>query len=143
MGTGVLTPHDSHVRGGARPFVRHYAEMVAAMYVGMLGLGAVFAVILVAAGTTAADARYDLPVLFAVVMCFNMSVSMAAWMRHRGHAWDRVAEMVGAMVVPAVIAIGLFLAGVIEAGPVCPIECMASLATMLAVMLIRFEEYSN
>ena len=144
MSTNALGTGAPQVRrGGARPFLRHYGEMVLAMYAGMIVLGGVFALVLAAAGTTPSDARYDLPVLFALVMCFNMTVPMVAWMRHRGHDWNRAAEMAGAMVVPAIVAIGLFWAGAIEAGPICPIECMASLLTMLAVMIYRFEEYSQ
>ena len=117
--------------------------MVLAMYVGMLGLGAVFAAILFAFGTTPQDARYDLPVFFAFVMCFNMTVPMAFWMRHRGHPQNRIAEMVGAMVLPAVVAVILFGLDIVGAGAVCPIECTAMLGTMLAVMLIRAPEYSG
>ena len=72
-----------------------------------------------------------------------MTVSMAAWMCHRGHGWKRVAEMAGAMVLPAIVAIALFESGLVGAGPVCPIECMGSLLTMLGVMLLRAHEYST
>ena len=143
MSTTPVGPYAAiRTERGGRRFLRHYLEMVAAMYVGMLGLGAVFALVLATAGTTVESARYDIPVLFALVMCFNMTLPMAGWMRHRGHAWNRVTEMAGAMVAPAIVAIGLFAAGVIAAGPVCPIECMGSLVTMLAVMLFRAEEYA-
>ena len=54
------------------------------MYVGMLGLGAVFALILFAFGTTPQGARYDLPVLFALVLWFNMTAPDGVVMRHRG-----------------------------------------------------------
>jgi hypothetical protein len=113
------------------------------MYIGMIGLGAVFALILAAAGTTVEQARYDLPVLFALTMCLNMTVPMAAWMRHRGHSWARLGEMAGAMVAPAIVAIVLFWSGLIHAGAVCPIECTSTLVTMLAVMLLRSTEYSQ
>ena len=72
-----------------------------------------------------------------------MTLPMAAWMRHRGHNWERVWEMVGAMVLPAAIALGLFWSGAIGAGPVCPIECTATLFTMLGVMLLRASEYGR
>ena len=50
MSTNAAGSSAPRVRRGARHFLLHYGEMVLAMYVGMLALGAVFALVLAAAG---------------------------------------------------------------------------------------------
>jgi hypothetical protein len=79
----------------------------------------------------------------AVVMAFNMSAGMAVWMRHRDHSWGRIAEMAGAMVVPALAAIALFWARVIESGWILVLEHVAMVTAMVAVMLVHRGEYSR
>jgi hypothetical protein len=128
---------------GARHFLRHLGEMLLAMVVGMIVLGAVGRGILVAAGTSAAHVRETAPEVVAVVMAFNMSVGMAVWMCHRGHAWERIAEMSGAMFVPALAAIALFWGAVIESGAILALEHVAMIPAMIAVMLVRRCEYSR
>jgi hypothetical protein len=128
---------------GALHFLRHLGEMLLAMVGGMMVLGALDRGILVAAGTSAAHVRDTAPEVVAVVMAFNMSAGMAVWMRHRGHAWARIAEMAGAMFVPALAAIALFWGGVIESGAILAIEHVAMIPAMIAVMLVRRGEYSR
>ena len=143
MTTATAQPYAVRAAGSTRLFLRHYGEMILAMYGGMIGLGALFALILAGLGTTPEAVRYDLPVLFALVMCFNMTAGMVFWMRHRGHSRSRIVEMAGAMVAPAIAAIVLFWTGAVEAGAVCPIECIAMVPAMLAAMLVRRDEYSR
>jgi hypothetical protein len=128
---------------GARHFLRHLGEMLLAMVVGMIVFGAIGRGILAAAGTSASDVRETAPEVVAVVMAFNMSAGMAVWMRHRGHARARIAEMVGAMFVPAVAAIALFWGGVIESGAILALEHVAMIPAMVAVMLVHRGEYSR
>jgi hypothetical protein len=128
---------------GARHFLRHLGEMLLAMVVGMMVLGALDRGILAAAGTSAAHVRDAAPEVVAVVMALNMSAGMAVWMRHRGHAWARIAEMAGAMFVPALAAIVLFWGGVIESGAILALEHVAMIPAMVAVMLIHHGEYSR
>jgi hypothetical protein len=127
---------------GTRHFLRHLGEMLLAMVVGMMVLGALDRGILAAAGTTASHVRDAAPEVVAVVMAFNMSVGMAVWMRHRGHAWARIAEMAGAMFVPAVAAVALFWGGVIQSGAILALEHVAMIPAMVAVMLVHRGEYS-
>jgi hypothetical protein len=134
----MVSPH------GARHFLRHLGEMLLAMVVGMIVLGAVGRGILVAAGTSAAHVRDNTaPEAVAVVIALNMSAGMAVWMRHRGHAWARIAEMAGAMFVPALAAIVFSWGGVIESGAILAIEHVAMIPAMIAVMLIHRGEYSR
>jgi hypothetical protein len=128
---------------GARHFLRHLGEMLLAMVVGMMVLGALDRGILAAAGTSASHVRDAAPEVVAVVMAFNMSAGMAVWMRHRGHAWARITEMAGAMFVPALAAIALFWGGVIQSGGILVLEHVAMIPAMIAVMLVHRGEYSR
>jgi hypothetical protein len=128
---------------GARHFVGHLGEMLLAMVVGMIVLGALDRGVLAAVGTSASHVRDAAPEVVALVMAFNMSAGMAVWMRHRGHAWARIAEMAGAMFIPAVAAIALFWGGVIESGAILALEHVAMIPAMVAVMLVHRGEYSR
>jgi hypothetical protein len=128
---------------GPRHFLRHLGEMLVAMVAGMMVLGAFDRGILAMVGTSASHVRDTAPEVVAVVMAFNMSAGMAVWMRHRGHAWGRISEMAGAMVVPALVGIALFWAGVIESGAILALEHVAMIPAMIAVMLLRRGEYSR
>jgi hypothetical protein len=128
---------------GARHFFRHLGEMLLAMVAGMMVLGALDRGLLAAAGTSASHVRDTAPEFVAVVMAFNMSAGMAVWMRHRGHAWVRIAEMAGAMLVPALAAIALLSGGVIQSGGILVVEHAAMIPAMIAVMLVHRGEYSR
>jgi hypothetical protein len=127
----------------ARHFLCHLGEMLLAMVAGMMVLGAFDRGILAMVGTSASHVRDTAPEVVAVVMAFNMSAGMSVWMRHRGHAWGRIAEMAGAMVVPALAAIALFWGGVIESGGILVLEHVAMVPAMVAVMLVHRGEYSR
>ena len=58
--------------------------MVLAMYVGMAVLGGLWSVLLAAAGTSASDVLDTAPAVVAVVLMFDMSVPMLAWMHYAG-----------------------------------------------------------
>jgi hypothetical protein len=120
-----------------RRFVRHYLEMVVAMFVGMGVL---------AAASAGAEALSGLelpasPEFAAVKMAFDMSVGMVVWMRYRGHAWPATLEMVGAMFAPAVLLAPLSLTGVISGEILMIVTHVAMLPLMLLVMLRRRAEY--
>lgn len=128
---------------GARHFFRHFGEMFLAMLVGMwVGAvvdGAIFAV----AGTSIPDVKDSAPEVWGLLMALNMIVGMTLWMRHRRHTWAMCAEMAGAMLAPAVLAIVLFWCAVIHGDSVGRVEMMAMLPAMIAVMLLRRTEYSQ
>jgi len=120
-------------------FVRHYLEMVVAMFVGMGVL---------AATTAGAEALsgFELPAspeFAAIKMAFDMSLGMVVWMRYRGHGWAATLEMVGAMFAPAVIVAPLSLTGAISGGVLMIVTHVAMLPLMLAVMLRRSAEYGG
>ena len=125
-------------------FVRHYIEMVVAMFVGMFVLGAPLAALLGVVGVEVSTWRTDAPELMLVGMAFTMSAPMAAWMRYRGHAWAPVWEMTGSMFAPSLVAIGLLWTGIAEdTGTLLAVQHAGMFAGMLAVMLLRPNEYTG
>ena len=96
----------------AHGFIRHYVEMVLAMYAGMLLLGGLAGGLISMSGTTPEHVRDAAPEAFGLVMALNMSLPMALWMRHRGHRPRLIAEMSIAMLAPALAAIALLLSGI-------------------------------
>jgi hypothetical protein len=125
-------------RGHLVHFLRHLLEMFVAMMVGMLAGGAIFTSAL---GITVEQAIEDYAVSFVVVMAFSMTAPMIAWMRFRGHHWDRSLEMAAVMVAPAIPLCALGLAGVIT-DSICALYCFFSVVAMVGVMVYRRNEYA-
>jgi hypothetical protein len=132
------TGHDRRPRG-KRHFARHYLEMVAAMVVGMVVLGAAIRGVLALAGVEFSLARH--PELTSLEMAFDMSVGMVVWMRHRGHGWASSLEMCGAMFAPALALFPLLWLDIIDAESMMALEHIVMLPLMLLVMLRRRSEY--
>jgi hypothetical protein len=125
-------------------FARHYAEMVVAMFAGMLVLGIPLAAALGLAGIDVGDWRTDAPALMLLGMAFTMSVPMAGWMWFRGHGAAPIWEMTAAMFVPSFAAIALLVAGIAEDhGSLMAIQHIGMFPAMLAVMLFRLDEYTG
>jgi len=125
-------------------FIRHYIEMLIAMAVGMVVLGGASSVLLSAVGVDVGSWRTDAPELLLLGMALTMSVPMVAWMRHRGHGWAPAWEMTASMFVPSFAAIALLWAGTVEdTHALLMIQHVAMLPAMLAVMLLRLEEYTG
>lgn len=118
-------------------FALHYVEMIIAMFVGMFALAPLWA----AAGI---DFSYDRdPEPAYLLMAFDMSVGMAAWMRFRGHAWGSTLEMCGAMFAPVVPLFPLLWLDVIDGMALMMAAHAAMFPLMLAVMLRRRDEYAH
>ena len=117
-----------------RHFVRHYVEMVIAMFAGMLVLGAPAGLVV----------DYDDTAQMIAAMAVTMTVPMAGWMLYRGHRWLPTLEMSAAMLVPAAGVLALFLAdAVTDVGALMLLEHVVMFAAMFAVMLLRPDEYSH
>jgi hypothetical protein len=121
-------------------FLRHYMEMVAAMLVGMVVLGAAVRGVLALTGREF-PARY--PELAALEMAATMSVGMVAWMRHRGHGWASTLEMAGAMFAPAVAPFPLLWLGVITGDSLLVLEHLVMFPMMYLVMRRRRAEFGG
>ena len=115
--------------------VRHYLEMVVAMFAGMAFLGFPVDKAMDAMGATS-DAFMFLG------MASTMTAGMVGWMMYRGHGWRANLEMSASMFVPTFAVIGLLSADVMtDVGALMVIEHVAMLLAMAGVMLLRPAEY--
>ena len=125
-------------------FVRHYAEMVAAMLLGMLILGLPAEAALRAIGSSTTELRDDAPAVALLGMAVMMTVPMVAWMRYRGHAWRPSAEMAASMFLPSFGVIALMAGGVVtDFMTLMSLEHVVMLPGMLVAMLVRRDEYTG
>ena len=124
-----------------RYFVRHYVEMVIAMFAGMFVLGLPVEAGLRAIGSSSSDLQVEAPAVLFIGMALTMTVPMVAWMRFRGHGWRPCLEMAAAMLAPTLAAIALL--GVVDFHVLMVWEHVAMLVAMLAVMLARPAEYAH
>jgi hypothetical protein len=126
-----------------RTFIRHYIEMVAVMFAGMIVLGLPGEAALQAMGRGTSALTDDAPAVVFLGMAATMTIPMVAWMRFRGHRWQPTLEMAASMVVPTLVAIALLAAGAAGFHSLMGLEHVAMLLGMLAAMLLRFEEYAG
>ena len=120
-------------------FVRHYLEMVAAMFLGMAVLSTPAGWVMSAFGTSWGDISTELMIL---VMATTMTVPMVGWMIYRGHGTRANAEMSASMYVPASAAIALLWSGMVTGtGVLMVVEHVAMLLSMAGLMLLRPAEY--
>jgi hypothetical protein len=128
----------------SRHFVRHYVEMLVAMFLGMAVLGTPALLALGATGVSSAELRADAPALLLLGMGVTMTVPMVAWMRYRGHGWPASNEMAASMLIPTAGVIGLLGAGLVDdVGTLLMVEHVVMLPSMVVAMLLRREEYSH
>ena len=142
-------PEDESRRGrrmspSTRHFVRHYLEMVAAMFLGMVVLGIPAGWALGAVGSSWSELNTDAPSLMLLGMAVTMTVPMVGWMRYRGHGWRANTEMSASMLIPTFAAIGVLESGVMDdVDALLVSEHVAMLLGMLAAMLLRRDEYAH
>ncbi|HYH87697.1 MAG TPA: hypothetical protein VEX67_00605, partial [Solirubrobacteraceae bacterium] len=112
-------------------FIRHYLEMVIAMFLGMAVLG--FPV------DWAMDSMgADSDAFMFLGMATTMTVPMVAWMLYRGHGLRANAEMSASMFVPTFAVIGVLSAGLLtDIGVLMAVEHVVMLLAMAGVMLLR------
>ena len=123
-------------------FVRHYLEMVVAMFAGMVVLGLPLEGVYRLLGTSS-DAIEDVSqALMLVQMCVLMTIPMVALMRYRGHSWRPCWEMAASMVLPTLLAIGLLWGAVVSYDTAMVLEHAVMLPAMLGAMLLRPQEYA-
>jgi hypothetical protein len=119
----------------ARHFLRHYGEMVLAMFLGMAILG--FPV-----DRAMSSVGADSDAFMFLGMATTMTVPMVGWMIYRGHGWRANAEMSASMFVPTFAVIGVLTTGILtDVGVLMLVEHVVMLLAMAGVMLLRPEEY--
>jgi hypothetical protein len=131
--------HGGH-RLGVRRFTLHFAEMVAAMAVGMVALHPVWMFVLDALG--AAGLMHN-PYTGALIMATNMTAAMSAWMLFRGHRRQPVLEMGAAMYAPFLVLFVPLALDLIDAGALMLWGHLLMLPAMAAAMLLRPHEYAH
>jgi hypothetical protein len=125
-------------------FIRHYVEMVVAMFLGMAVLGVPAGWAMAAVGTSWSELNTDAPALMLLAMAVTMTVPMVAWMAYRGHGWRANTEMSASMFLPTFAVIALLWGGMVEdLGVLLVIEHVAMLLSMLSAMLLRPAEYTH
>jgi hypothetical protein len=132
------------VSASTRHFIRHYLEMVVAMFLGMVILGLPAEGAMRALGSSSSQLQSDAPAVALLGMAFAMTVSMVGWMRYRGHGWRPNAEMAASMFLPTFGVIGLMASGMVEDFmTLMTLEHVVMLPSMLVAMLLRPHEYSG
>ncbi|MGH3315875.1 MAG: hypothetical protein ACRDO0_07005 [Nocardioidaceae bacterium] len=116
--------------------VRHYVEMVLAMMVGMVVLGAVRD----ALGWTVPFAEH--PGASFLLMATDMAIGMVVWMRIRRHRWPGTLEMSAVMYVPAVL-LPLVWTGLLGSMTFMMVAHVLMFLAMGAVLLRRRNEYAH
>ncbi|MEU7689508.1 hypothetical protein OHB01_39410 [Microbispora hainanensis] len=130
------TGNRSGIRRWGR-FALHYVEMIIAMFAGMFALGLLWSAL-------GFDPSYDSdPEPAYLLMAFDMSAGMAAWMRVRGHSWAPTLEMCAAMFVPVVPLFPLLWLGMIDGMAVMVAAHVLMFPLMLAAMFRRLDEYAH
>lgn len=125
---------------GRRRLLRPVLEMLAAMVAGMVLLGPLWAVAADRLGGADLLARADVGML---VMAVDMAIGMTVWMRHRGHPWAGVGEMVAAMALPLVLLAVPWWAGLWDADAVTLGAHLLMVPATVAVVWRRRHEHAH
>jgi hypothetical protein len=124
-----------------RRFVRHYVEMVVAMFAGM---GVLLPPLGMATRALFGVGLHGNATLMISAMALTMTVPMVAWMRFRGHSWAPCADMSAAMVLPTLAVLALLWTDLLsDVGTLLFIEHAVMLPAMLVAMLLRRAEYTH
>ncbi|RZS45041.1 flagellar biosynthetic protein FliP [Herbihabitans rhizosphaerae] len=113
-------------------FARHYVEMLLAMGVGMVVLYPLWQMAVHDAG----------PELDSLAMATTMSITMALWMRFRGHGGRPILEMTLAMYAGFVVLFPFLWSGIIDAGGLTIVGHVLMLVFMFLCMAARPDEYA-
>jgi hypothetical protein len=122
-------------------FLWHFVQMCLACCIGGASLSLLFF------GGAALIGSPDLIQRFAelstLMIAFNVSLPMAAWMRFRGMQWRPTLEMAATPIVLAILLIGLTWLGIVPSSSL--FEWLTGLAcpVMLIPMLLRLDLYTG
>jgi hypothetical protein len=122
-------------------FLAHYAEMCAPMCIGFaigdllyFGVAGLFGY---------SDPFSDLPVLSGVVVTFNMTAPMTAWMLFRGMPRRATMEMSSTMPILAVVLLVVGWLGFVPMGSLALWEHGLMMPVMLIPMFMRLDLYTG
>jgi hypothetical protein len=126
--------------GSKQAFIRHFGEMLLAMFLGMVVLGGLAQLVFALADSSLSDQPGGLQVM---LMGFNMTAPMVIWMNYRNHARARNAEMAASMIVPTLAAVALAWGGALESAAALGVQHAVMIPAMFGVMLWRYQHYSQ
>jgi hypothetical protein len=140
MSVRIASSHHTMVETSKRRFFHHYLEMIVVMLVAMALLGGAVSLVFALLGHAS---LLHYAGLRAFVMTANMTVGMTVWMRLRGHGWPTTLEMDVAMVLPVVLLIGPYSAGMLSGEALLGLMHALMLPFMFVAMLRRYDEYAQ
>jgi hypothetical protein len=122
-------------------FVRHYFEMCLPMCIGFAVLDLAY---FWAAGLFGYSEPFSqLPELSVLVVAFNMTSLMTAWMLFRGMPRRATAEMSAAMVIWAIVLLAFGWLAILPMGDLALLEHGLMMPTMLIPMFVRLDLYTG
>ena len=135
--------HRAHRRriGGFGHFALHFFEMCMPMCIGWAVGDLVYFAIAEQFGSS--DPFRDWPTLSLLVVTFNMTAPMVAWMRIRGMAWRPTAEMAAGMVVLALLILAAGWLGIAAMSTLPWLAHGLMMPAMLVPMLLRLDLYTG
>lgn len=137
---GVRFASETAVHRNSHRFWGYFLEMVIVMLVSMAVFGAIVSLVFAALGHAN---LLHYAALRGLLMSIYMVVGMALWMRYRCHRWISIVEMSAAMLLPYVVLVGPFAAGIIGKAAFLSSMHILMLPLMLVAMLHRRAEYTE
>ena len=122
-------------------FVFHFFEMCMPMCIGWAVGDVIYFAIAEQLGSS--DPFGDWPVLSLLIVTFNMTAPMVAWMRLRGMAWRPTAEMAAGMVVLATLILIAGWLGIVAIETLPWLAHGLMMPAMLVPMLLRLDLYTG
>jgi len=122
-------------------FVLHFFEMCMPMCIGWAVGDVIYFAIAEQLGSS--EPFRDWPTLSLLVVTFNMTAPMVAWMRFRGMAWRPTAEMAAGMVVLALLIAVAGWMGIVAMETLPWLAHGLMMPAMLVPMLLRLDLYSG
>jgi len=122
-------------------FVLHFFEMCMPMCIGWAVGDVIYFAIAEQLGSS--EPFRDWPTLSLLVVTFNMTAPMVAWMQLRGMAWRPTAEMAAGMVVLALLIAVAGWMGIVAMETLPWLAHGLMMPAMLVPMLLRLDLYSG
>ena len=138
--TTAQSARHGRIRGFGH-FVLHFFEMCMPMCIGWAVGDVLYFALADQLGSS--DPFTDWPELSLMVVTFNMTVPMVAWMRSRGMAWRPTVEMAAAMVILALLILVGGWTGIVAMSTLPWLAHGLMMPAMLVPMLLRLDLYTG
>jgi hypothetical protein len=135
----VVAERSAHGRSRGL-FNWHFLEMVVVMLLSMAIFGPAVSGVFALLGH---GNLLHYAALRGLLMTLYMVVGMGFWMRHRRHGWPSVLEMSVAMILPYILLVGPFAAGLLAKGTFLSAMHVLMLPCMYVAMVHRRGEYEQ